>query len=190
MAILTASDVRAQVGKPLEDAGRFTDELLDALIAEFTEVAEQYRGVAYEPTTIAGETHFVPRPVTRLTLRHALVRLVDTVIVNSTVTTAYDVDLRAGILWLPIPEASTVAVTYSHGYDEPPSAVLRACREYVRSCALTDRSGVPRDVIAQSFGDGSYTRFSTPDMRAGRPTGWLEVDRLLNMLPDYRSAMA
>ena len=44
-------------------------------------------------------------------------------------------------------------------------------------------------VIGQSF-EGTYTRFSTPDWNAGRPTGYLEVDRLLNSLPDYRFGFA
>jgi hypothetical protein len=82
-----------------------------------------------------------------------------------------------------------VVVAYDHGYDQPPPLVLRACRQYVRSCALADLSGMPRDVIGQSI-DGGYTRYSTPDKAAGRPTGYLEVDRLLNSLPDLRAGVA
>lgn len=67
--------------------------------------------------------------------------------------------------------------------------LVRACRQYVRSCAMADNSNVPRDVIGQSF-EGNYTRYSTPDKSAGRLTGYLEVDRLLNSLPDYRLGIA
>jgi hypothetical protein len=49
-----------------------------------------------------------------------------------------------------------------------------------------DRSSVPRDIIATSA-DGMSTRYSTPDWGAGRATGYLEIDRLLNTLPDYRT---
>jgi hypothetical protein len=81
-------------------------------------------------------------------------------------------------------ETDAVSVTYSHGIDTPAVAV-RACAEYVRAVALAERSGTSRDVIAQSF-DGGFTRYSTPDWSRGRPTGFLEVDRLLDTLPDYR----
>lgn len=67
--------------------------------------------------------------------------------------------------------------------------LARACKEYVRACALASRSNVPRDVISQSV-EGLTTRFSTPDKRAGRPTGYIEVDRLLNSLPNRRVLVA
>lgn len=68
----------------------------------------------------------------------------------------------------------------------PVGEVLRsACTEYVAAVLTSRRSGTSRDVVAQSI-DGSWTRYSTPDMAAGRPTGWTEVDRLLNTLADYR----
>ena len=68
----------------------------------------------------------------------------------------------------------------------PPALLLRACREYVRACAIVDRGSVGREVIAQADGAGGTTRFSTPDWDDGRPTGWSEVDRLLNTLEDHR----
>lgn len=87
-------------------------------------------------------------------------------------------------------ELSAVATATGTGIEltigTAPEEFLRGCREYVRSCALADQSTVPRDVISQSFGDGGYTRYSTPDWAAGRPTGYLEVDRILNGLPDRR----
>lgn len=70
-------------------------------------------------------------------------------------------------------------------YLSPPTLVMRACAEYVSAVLRADRSGTSRDVIAQSF-DGGVTRYSTPNWGAGRPTGFLEVDRLLNSMPDYR----
>lgn len=70
-------------------------------------------------------------------------------------------------------------------YVTPPETILDACAEYVVSVVRNRSVGTSRDVIAQSF-DGGVTRYSTPDWRAGRPTGYLEVDRLLNSMPDYR----
>lgn len=70
-------------------------------------------------------------------------------------------------------------------YETPPETILRACAEYVTHVVTSQRSGTSRDVIAQSI-EGTWTRYGTPDWSAGRPTGWNEVDRLLNSLPDYR----
>lgn len=70
-------------------------------------------------------------------------------------------------------------------YLTAPETLKRACTTYVEAVANSTRSGTSRDVIAQSI-DGSWTRYSTPDWTAGRPSGWTEVDRLLNSLPDYR----
>lgn len=67
--------------------------------------------------------------------------------------------------------------------------LARACREYVRASAVATRSNVSRDVISQSV-EGMVTRFSTPDKKAGRPTGYIDVDRLLNTLPDRRRMVA
>jgi len=64
--------------------------------------------------------------------------------------------------------------------------LVQAAREYVRSSSLSGRSGAPRDIISQSV-EGLTTRFSTPDKANRRPTGYLDVDRLLNSLPDYRA---
>lgn len=75
--------------------------------------------------------------------------------------------------------SATVTLTIEH------PIIVDACRQYVRSCALAGRSGVPRDVISQNV-EGTVNRFSTPDKNAGRPTGYLDVDRLLNSLPDFR----
>lgn len=62
--------------------------------------------------------------------------------------------------------------------DPLPENLLRGCVEYVACVSSADESGTSRDIIAQSA-DGSWTRFSTPDPRNGRPTGWTEVDRLI-----------
>ena len=43
-------------------------------------------------------------------------------------------------------------------------------------------------VVSPEATDAGTTRYSTPDWNRGRPTGFLEVDRLLNSLPIFRPA--
>lgn len=266
MAILTAAEIRTAV-PTLADPAKFADAMLEDLVAEFTDVAERYRGVAYEPR-YERESFLPIHPASALSLRWAKVRSIASVVTtdndgNSTTldSTSYLLDPNASAVVLNTFAPDVwVTVTYQHGlgYRQvtdgvtassdatitsatasftvedigqaitgtgiparstivsinsttsveisanatatgtdvtmniggPPAVLLRACREYVRSCALSDQSKVPRDVIAQSFGDGGYTRYSTPDWDAGRPTGYLEVDRLLNSLDDFRFGFA
>lgn len=189
MAYQTAAQIRSAV-PVLADTTAFPDIKLTDLVGEFEEIAEEYRGVAFEPRTVTEVYRFdVSACTDELQLRWPLLRSVTTVTGDGVTITAanYELDKPVGVIWYATGFAARadIAVTYVHGYDAPPKGVIRACREYVRSCALSDKSSVPRDVIAQSF-DGGYTRFSTPDWDAGRPTGWLEVDRLLNAQRNYR----
>jgi hypothetical protein len=70
-------------------------------------------------------------------------------------------------------------------FETPPQVAKKACVEYVWLSVQAARSGTSRDVIAQTV-EGNFTRYGTPSWPDGRPTGWNEVDRLLNSLPDYR----
>ena len=168
------------------------------LIAEFVELAERYRGVALQATnateTFSNATSYnayvdqwplrtIERPrLFTVQLGRWPVRSVTSVTVDGDVVTPTRVT-DTGLVYLPRMGLETVVV-YVHGIDTP-TAAKRACAEYVRAVALAERSGTSRDVIAQSF-DGGMTRYSTPNWSAGRPTGFLEVDRLLESLPDYR----
>jgi hypothetical protein len=194
---LTPTGIRAAVPS-LENTGKYSDTQLADYIAEFEQIAEDYRGVAFTPRT-AVETQTICSGASAVALNWPKVRSVASVVVDGTTidSSTYRVT-EAGVLMSStgfvaggaFPEAAAV-VTYDHGYDvpttttRPGSVLLRACREYVRIVAVADRSSVPRDIIATSA-DGMSTRYSTPDLKAGRPTGYLEVDRLLNSLPDHR----
>jgi hypothetical protein len=137
------------------------------------------------------------RAALRIKLRHVRVRSVASVVLDGTTvdSTSYHVtdagllESRIGFVTLGLFPTATAVVTYDHGYDSPPQRILHACREYVRICAAADRSSAPRDIIATSA-DGMTTRYSTPDKKAGRPTGYIEIDRLLNAMPDERQAFA
>jgi hypothetical protein len=199
VALLAADEIRELV-EALNDDAKFPDEVLDGLVAEFTDVARDYRGQAFEATSET-ETTVLAESTTWLRLRWPLVTAVASVTVTapavggtSTSLSAsdYTVDAETGHLYYPagFTAGSRVVVAYTHGEDGTTNAPLvRACRLYVRSCALSDRTTVGRDVIATTV-DGNIQRFSTPDANAGRPTGWLEVDRLLNSLPDRRRIVA
>jgi hypothetical protein len=195
---MTAADLRAAV-PALENTGRYSDDQLDGYVAEFEGLAESYRGVAFTPRS-AVETCTVCSGTSRILLNWPKVRSITSVVVDgNTVEASTYRATEAGVLVSSsgfvaggaFPEAQAV-VSYDHGFDAPTASVmpgsvlLRACREYVRVVALADRSSVPRDIISTSA-DGLSTRYSTPDWGAGRPTGYIEIDRLLNTLPDYRT---
>jgi hypothetical protein len=190
MAYMTAAELRQRVTALQSDA-KFPDDVLTDLVAEFQEIAERYRGVAYQPTTTT-ETIYTSRAVDAVALHHLPIRSVTSVTVDGTTLDAssFEVDALAGGIVVTVAFNVPVVVEYIHGLDEPPATLLRACREYVRACALSDRSSVGRDVLVLADGAGGTTRYSTPDWDAGRPTGYLEVDRLLNSLDDYRPSFA
>lgn len=193
-AYLTPAQLRDQVPQ-LDNPGKYPDAVLSALVTEFEEIAEDYRGVAYTPRT-ATETHTVPLSSSSIMLRHQRVRSITSVVLDGatidagsyTYTDHGTIESRVGFLGTGLQAVSTAVIVLSHGYDAPPQRLLRGCREYVRNCAVADRSDVPRDIIATSV-DGMTHRYSTPDKSAGRPTGYIEVDRLLNSLPDERPAL-
>ena len=187
MAYLTAAQVRSRV-PALQNTTGFSDAEIDRLVAEFEEIAERFRGVAFTPRNRTQSFH---RPDRTILLGTQPLRSVTSYTVDGVAGTLADlqIDLAVGKITGPWYNATTVAVTYSHGLDAPPANLLRACAEYCRAVAFSDRSGQGRDVISQSF-DGGVTRYSTPDFARGRPTGYLEVDRLLTSLRDYRIAVA
>lgn len=194
MAYLSVADVRAAV-PALRNATTYPDATIERAVASFEEIAEDYRGVAYEPRTET-EVFVLDCPRTTLRLTHPKVRTITSVTVTApavggtpTVIAAalYTFDPDSGILSYPtgFDADARAGVIYVHGLDEPPQTLIDATLDYVRARALQGGSGVPRDAISQSV-EGMTTRFSTPDKNAGRPTGYLDVDRLLNSLPDYR----
>lgn len=188
---LTPAQLRGRVSA-LESKTKFPDADLAEYVDEFEHVAEDYRKVAFVPRTSTyeitgylGGVIVLPRPKVRSVTSFTVAGI-------ALDSTTYALHKHRGVIegtpGIGIPVSSfgaTVEITYAHGYDSPPPTVLRACREYVRACALSDRTSIGRDVVTQADGAGGYTRFSTPDKAAGRPTGWLEVDRLLNSAPDF-----
>lgn len=189
MPYLTATDVRSRVERTasVDPLFGYTDEAVDELIAEFEEVAEDYLGFSCVPRT-ATEVVSVASFSDRLVLARPKVRSVTSVTIDGVALAAasYETDLAAGVIRRVsggmFSPADPATVVYVHGLTEPPVRIKRACALYVASVAESEKSGTSRNVLSQGM-DGGTTRYSTPDKRAGRPTGWLEVDRLLNSVP-------
>ena len=184
MAYLTPAQIRSRI-PALVNPTTYTDTELTNLVAEFTDIAERYLLTAFETRTATAEQ--TVRPNKWIQLANRPVVSVSAFTVDGVAGTLADLttEKATGLIYGPAwYGANVVTVTYTYGTATPPELLLRACAEYCRAVAFADRSGQSRDVIAQSF-DGSMTRYSTPDWNRGRPTGYLEVDRLLNSLTDY-----
>lgn len=179
MPYLDADDIRQRYPRVTDQVA--SDEALEDLIEEFEDIAERYTGVAYLPREV---TTTVEVCGNRWVSPHFLITAVESLEIEDVALTTHTFADGYGIDFGSY-RRGTMVITYTHGMTEPPKAILRACYEYVRACAMADNSSVPRDVISQS-GDGFTTRYSTPDWAKRRPTGYIEVDRLLNSVTQYR----
>lgn len=177
---LTPDDLRALRGDDLSGAN---DARLASLVASFEQIMERYRGVAYTPRDATWSGTVGCGGV--LLLPTMKVRSVSSLTVNGDAVTGYTLDVETGTIYLGSGYERTVAVSWSHGFDAPPPLVLDACAEYVVSAWVASNAGNSRNVIGQTT-DGVTIRYSTPSWSQGRPTGYLEVDRLMDSLDDYR----
>jgi hypothetical protein len=185
---LLPDDVRAR--RPV---GQVDDDVLAMHVAEFEQVAEDYLNVANTPrtaTAVVGQVQIswlTPgSPTTQSFLRPMLRSITSTIAIDGLTTCDPPtiLDAETGVISATIGWPSAVVVTYSHGFDAPSPLLLRACALYVDRTIASDRSGTSRDVLTQTF-DGGTTRYSTPSKKDGRPTGYLDVDALLNLCPMF-----
>lgn len=185
----------------LGDLDRFNTFTLNGIATEFEDLAERYIGWGYTRRgAVVNDTAFYwtdGRPVLRVDRKpiRDVYRLgwitedgdvveVSTPDLPDLTPTRAATGLEVGRVWDGTPIRQAYA-WIAYGDDTAPVGLVRAAREYVRAVALRDQSGVPRDVLSMSFGDGTSTRYATPDWAARRPTGYMEVDRLLNALPRH-----
>lgn len=186
--IIEADALRAKAARYMVlPESTYPDSDIDDLVSEFREVFTDYRGVAPTPTEET-ETITVRSCTSKLILRWPEVTDLTALSIDGTDA---DMDLisfeKSGIVTYQgsFSAGGVVVAEYVHGLAEVPAILTRATVRYVCAVLKSEASGTGRDVLTQNV-DGATTRYSTPDKNAGRPTGWLEVDRLLNSLTDYR----
>lgn len=100
-----------------------------------------------------------------------------------------DADLEAEVGRARMPYVGSLTVSRRHGMLSPPDELLDATTEYVLAMSRYRASGVSRDTIS-TVSEAGTTRNTMPDWWKGRPTGFTEVDRLLNTLSDLRVGVA
>lgn len=180
---LTPAQVRAGVGATLSDDGRYPDEAIVDAIAEFEEIAEQYRGCAFTPRERVYTVRTQCRPGNLVVLPDMFVTEITAATRDGDEFDVEDLTLNDGTVVLT--QSGPWVLTYTYGYETPPQLILAACREYVKASLLRSKSGISPETIAQSADGATFSTY-TPDPSAGRPTGYRDVDRRLNMLPDLR----
>jgi hypothetical protein len=191
VAYPTVAEIRARVDA-LVDANAFPDAVIQDLIDEFIELAEDYCGVAFIARAGVVEAFTAATSGSKVILPYTEVTAITALTVDGVAVPAASYRLlnggRSGVVIIETGWGAeqAISITVTHGLATTPKVVSRACREYVRACAQADRSDMPRDIIGSTGANGVSYRYSTPDASAGRPTGYMEVDRLLNMAPNYR----
>lgn len=181
---VTLPEIRAEAG--LDDAQRFPRALLEEIRDEYEDLVERICGVSfvrrYERDVLDGNADYV------LPLSKLYPRSIISVKVNGTSQTAADFTLydHGAIRWdvstFQRPDGTSgyrnVAIAYEHGYDAPPPKLRRELLKAIRNEATSRRSDMPTNQISQVY-EGMTIRFSTPDRKAGRPTGILSLDPVL-----------
>lgn len=175
----------------------FSDDLLAGLVAEFESTVERYRGIAYRERTrtIRPRLEYV-RGVLVMRLRN--IEVTEIAAITSSGAPVADpaaaeiIPDRLGdlVVYAPLITAPRPTVTYVHGHEEPTPGLLRACELYVLREALAWRNPADGDSYVTATQDIAGTQFVqrklTADPNAGRPTGWIDVDKLMNAEPDRR----
>jgi hypothetical protein len=193
---LTPAEVRARESAVLLDEDRYPDDLIARAVTQFEGIAEDYRGRAF---VVREETETaMARQHGHIMLNHWPVVAVTAVVVDGVAVadladrlTQRSMVVRRStgrVIGGPWYVGSELEITYTHGKvpSEAELEILRsACSLYVRKQLTKVTSGGQDEIIATT-GEFGTTRYSTANKRMGRATGYLEVDRLLDSLPDYR----
>jgi hypothetical protein len=184
---LLVDDVMARKAKSRRVQEANPDDIA-RLVTEFEELAEGFLGAAFRIRHVTGEevrlrggvgmlAHYRPTAVTLVTVPTSVA------VVSVPVTATVHVSGKiTGASWSEV----TALADYDHGFDEPPETVLRACALYVEASLNRDESGIPKDASSYSTQNSESYRISSPDWSAGRPTGFIAVDLLLNSTTSYR----
>lgn len=92
--------------------------------------------------------------------------------------------IESGVLrWSQCFPSSTtplnVTVGYEHGFASCPSDIRDPWLNAVRGDLLSVYTDLPNNAISSTYEGGVVIRYSTPDPRAGRPTGIVHLDAAL-----------
>lgn len=186
MAILSAAEIRAAV-TGLADDTKYPDATLERFEARFSALAGDYLGIAVETTetteTVAsnGHAHLLPLSHEYVTEVSAISYDVGTAPTTAEVTIQHGSSLALVPAYSYWPDARQVTVTYTHGYETTPPALIDACIEYVRAEALQQAGSQPRNVTGERT-DLGWIPEPTADVSKGRPTRWNVVNEALNSL--------
>lgn len=178
MAYVTVAQARARISG-LDD---FSDATITAAIAEFEDIAERYCGRTFTSRSVTETVGVRPLPST-VVLKHAEVTALSAISHkgNSVATTNVDWTPGGVVRNIPWPTWDGAAtITYTYGASSTPDAIKRACIDYVARTLRSEDSGTGPDVSRTGFADGGFTQFIQPDWSNGKPTGWRDVDRVLN----------
>jgi hypothetical protein len=152
----------------------------------FEWLAERARGAAYVPRLAVEDHPATERGV--VSLRWARARELRAVWVDGVAQDDLDawcLDPGAGTVKGPFTRPTRLA--YTHGHDQPPPALVVACRDYVRAKALADTSDQQRTVLSfTNLASGETYRYGTADWKAGRWTGMEGIDSLIASVDDER----
>lgn len=152
----------------------------------FEWLAERARGVAFVPRLAVEDHPATERGV--VSLRWPRAREIRAVWVDGVAQddlAAWCLDQGAGTVTGPFTRPTRIA--YSHGHDQPPPALVVACRDYVRAKALSDTSDQQRTVLSfTNLASGETYRYGTADWKAGRWTGMETIDSLIASVDDER----
>jgi len=174
--------VDADSARRVADGATATSTALTSATAAFT--STDVGSLVIGEGIVAGTTISSVTNGTTVVLSQATTATASNVVVTIgralTVDTLDEAEGRLHLCW-----HGRATSAFRHGLTSAPAALLDACTEYVLCVARSRASGVSRNTLSEATEVGT-TRYSTPDWEGGRPTGWLEVDRLLNTLPDYR----
>lgn len=177
--LATPLDVRAHPDmrtRPNTPAARLAD-----LLEEFTDLATRYRG--HSPI-VRRAVSDLPPGITQLPW--PMVQSVDGVtLLDGTVVegpfTYGDAAWARRTGWV----SSTGRVDYAHGRPSVALGMRRAAIGWAAFTVVAEDAGMSRDVLWETTESGTV-RYSSPDWRAGRPTGFIVVDAGLDAQPDLR----
>jgi hypothetical protein len=176
--LVTLGVLRQEMG--LSDSGRFPDWLLADYRDGYAEYVEQICGRAFTPRYSV--VHTVGRGARSLTLPHVDVTAVRSATIDGETVDLSTVTILAGCMlarsgkW---PAGDPVEVHIEHGMASPPARLVREVVRAIRRDLLARGAQAPSDMLWETV-DGNTVRYSTPDGRAGRPTGVMALDAVLD----------